>query len=85
MGLYECFDGDAPELVVLKATTQKDFEQGLKQFFDREFPQAAATFDRVLKANSKDQTAQLFLNKSSRYIVQGVPGDWTGVEVMTFK
>ncbi len=85
IGLYECFDGDASELIALKANTQKDFELGLKQFFDREFPQAVATFDKVIKANSKDKTAQIFLNKSSRYIVQGVPDDWTGVEIMTFK
>jgi len=27
----------------------------------------------------------LFLRKSSTYTVEGVPEDWTGVEVMTFK
>lgn len=68
-----------------KAATQSDFEKGLDQFLNREFPEAAGTFNKVLKANATDQPARLFLNKSSRYTIEGVPDDWTGVEVMTFK
>jgi len=85
VGLYECYDGDAPEMVIKKAKTQPDFETGLQQFFNRKFPQAAATFDTVLQENTEDQPARLFLNKSSAHTIEGVPDDWTGVEVMTFK
>jgi class 3 adenylate cyclase len=84
-GLYECFAGDDPEIMDLKTSTLEGFELGLEQFFGREFPQAAVTFDQVLKVNPEDLTARLFLNKSSKNIVQGVPDDWTGVEVMDFK
>ena len=85
VGLYECYDGDDEELAARKHKTQADFEKGLKKFFKREFPQAIATFDKVLKINPDDQPARLFMNKSSECLQKGVPGDWTGVEVMTFK
>lgn len=85
VGLYECYEGDSPEIVVKKMKVQPDFEKGLRQFFNREFAQAAATFDQVLKTNPKDHPARLFMNKSSEYLLNGVPDDWSGVEVMTFK
>jgi hypothetical protein len=85
LGLYECFDGDVLEMAVQKTKTQPDFEKGLQLFFNQEFPEAAATFNKILKVNPEDQTARLFLNKASGYTMQGVPDDWTGVEVMTFK
>jgi two-component system sensor histidine kinase ChiS len=84
-GLYECYDGDQPEIAKRKVQTQPIFEKGLELFFDREFPEAAATFSKVLKVNPDDQPARLFMNKSSENLLQGVPEDWTGVEVMTFK
>lgn len=85
LGLYECYDGDLPELVELKTNTAAIFEKGLELYFEREFPQAAATFDTVLKMNPNDSPAQFFLNRSSGFILNGVPDDWSGVEIMTFK
>ena len=84
-GLYECYDGELSAYSTLKTRTRKDFENGLQQFFDREFPEATATFHKVLKVNPGDHPARLFMNKSSEYLLKGVPDDWTGVEVMTFK
>ena len=85
IGLHECFDGDGTTRTELKTSTLPDFERGLQQFFNREFAQAVATLDQILKKNPNDQTVRLFRNKSSSYLVNGVPEDWTGVEVMTFK
>ncbi len=85
VGIYECYDGDPEENRSKKRQTQPTFEKGLQQFFDKEFPQAAATFDQVLKSNAADEPARLFRDKSSEYSLKGVPEDWTGVEVMQFK
>lgn len=84
-GLYECIQGDPPDLEAHKADTLPDFEAGLQQFLSRDFPNAAATFHKVLRAHPDDQAARLFLNKASRYTIDGVPEDWTGVEIMTSK
>ena len=85
IGIYECLNGDAPEIAQLKLKTIPDFEKGLEHFLAKDFPQASALFAGVIKSNPNDAVAQLFLNKSGRYIHEGIPEDWTGVEVMTFK
>lgn len=85
VGIYECYDGDPADSRNKKLQTHQEFEKGLQQFFDKEFPQAVAIFDQILKFNAADETARLFMNKSSEYLLKGVPEDWTGVEVMTFK
>lgn len=85
VSLYECFDGESPETAAHKAESRADFEKGLALYFDRAFPEASAAFNRVLQKNPADQTARLFLHKASQHTVDGVPDDWTGVEVMTFK
>ena len=56
-----------------------------EEFFNREFPEAVATFSKILKTNPEDQPARLFMNKSGEHMLKEVPDDWTGVEVMTFK
>lgn len=85
VGIFECYDGDTPDLAAHKEKTKSDFEKGLEQFFQREFAEAAAIFRKILKANTNDLPARLFMNKSRAYLLSGVPDDWTGVEVMTFK
>ena len=85
VGIYECVDGDQQQVEALKIQTLSDFEKGLEQFLAREFPQAVATFDKVLRANTSDRPARFFMNRSSEFLLKGVPDDWTGVEVMTFK
>ena len=85
VGIYECFDGDDPELITLKLRTINDFEKGMSHFFSKEFPEASVAFNQVLKLNPEDKTARLFLNKASQYSIEDVPEGWTGVEVMTNK
>lgn len=85
VGIYECFDGDPPEIMTHKLKTLHDFDAGLEHFYARDFPDAATAFNKVVKSNHKDEVAQLFLNKSSRFTYEGVAEDWTGVEVMMFK
>ncbi len=83
--LYECFDGDPPLLFQHKLESQSIFTKAMNQFRNRAFSKAADSFDRVLKINGEDLTARLFLNRARLHEAQGVPDDWTGVEVMSFK
>ena len=85
LGIYECFEGDLPKILDSKRKTVVHFEEGLAHFYAKEFPEAIAVFNTIIKESPKDQVANFFLNKSSRFIHEGVPEDWTGVEVMTFK
>jgi len=85
VAIYECFQGDTPEVREMKNTTLPDFREGLRLYFKKDFPKATVAFQKVLDTNRGDTTAKLFLNKSAQYITSGVSTDWTGVEVMTTK
>lgn len=85
LGIYECFDGDIPELITTKLQTLGLFEAGLSAYFAQDFSKARNMFEEITKGCPDDLTARLFLNKSSIYLEKGVPQDWTGVEKMEVK
>ena len=85
IGVYECFNGDEDIIVELKIKTLKDFEKGLKYFFNKEFPKASAAFDKVLGKNPKDMVAKYFVTKSAEYTISGTPEDWDMVNALDNK
>ena len=85
VGIYECFDGDMPELAEKKYASLELFQEGLNHYFSKDFPRASVVFQEILKTNPDDSVAKLFLNKAAQYIGSGVADDWSGVEMMTFK
>ncbi|MDH3243793.1 MAG: ATP-binding protein, partial [Saprospiraceae bacterium] len=76
---YECFDGDPPEMIEKKLNTKSLYEEGLKQYFEKDFAAATGTFGLILRENQDDKVARYFLSKSAGFIQTGVPDDWTGV------
>ncbi len=80
--IYEIFNGDPEPAIALKLKTKTDFEQGLRHYFDREFSAAAACFKNVLQRHPEDKTAHLYLQRATRFAVQGVGEEWEGVETM---
>ncbi len=85
VGIYECFDGDEEESMVMKQKTLKDFEKGLAHFLADEFPKASAVFDKVLTKNPNDGVAKYFMTKSAEYTISGPPADWKAVNTMQEK
>ena len=85
IGAYECFDGEEHELIELKLKTLPQFDEGLAGFFNKDFAQAAAVFDRILKINPRDRVAEYFRHRSAEFTVNNVPADWTGIEVFEKK
>ena len=85
LDVYECFDADDAEQVQLKQASLQQFQSGLEGYFARDMVAARRYFDQVYQANPADLTAFGFLNRVTQYMVNGIPGDWTGVEVMVSK
>ena len=83
--IFECIDGDLPEVKELKLASLAHFKEGVQYYFAQSFPKAALSFDLVLKQNPRDRTAKLFLNKVGKLITSGVDEDWTGIETMEIK
>jgi len=85
VSVHEVFDGDPPTVIALKEQTKDDFEQGLCLYYDRKFSEASVKFNRVLENHPADRAARIYLKRSANYMVNGVPADWTGVEILTQK
>ena len=83
--LYECIDGDPPDLKAHKLRNLELFNQAMDQYFNREFAMAAVTFQQIYKFDERDQPAKLFLNRAAHLITQEIAENWEGVEMMTTK
>ncbi len=85
VSVFEIYDGDPEHIRELKMRTKADFEEGLHHYFSRKFVESALCFKQVLSVNPDDKTAQLYLERSAQFMVQGVPDDWQGIEIMDSK
>ena len=85
ISIYECFDGDAEEQVLLKKASLTAFHAGLEAYFAKDLTTARKYFDQVYQANPEDKTALGFLSRIHLHLVHGLPEEWTGVEVMASK
>lgn len=83
--VYEVYDGDPQPVAVLKEQTKADFEEGIRLYYDRKFSESSVKFNQVLQNNPQDKAARIYLERCARYMVKGVPEDWTGVEALTKK
>lgn len=83
--VYECFSGDLPEIVDLKKQTLPDFNEGLTNYFNKDFIVTAGHLKKVLTVNPKDVAADRYFRHAAELMVKGVGPDWTGVEIMTEK
>lgn len=85
MGIYECIDGDPVESITLKLETLKDYNKGIKLFFEQQFDKALQAFQKVLDKNPSDSVTQYFVKKSQEYAKEGISKDWQSVNVMDEK
>jgi len=58
--VYEIFDADDSESLVLKQKTVVDFEQGFWLYHQKEYDQAKKLFDKVLEINPEDKAALVY-------------------------
>jgi two-component system sensor histidine kinase ChiS len=81
--VYEVFDGDPQPVVELKEQTKSSFEEGLRLYYERKFSESSVHFNRVLEKNPEDMAARIYLKRCAKYMVNGVPDDWSGVETLS--
>lgn len=85
IAIYEVFDADPEELRNRKLQTLSDFEKAQQLYFERKFADAAKGFINVLNILPDDATTKLYLERSAKFMVEGVPDDWDGVRTMDQK
>ncbi|MEM6265229.1 MAG: two-component regulator propeller domain-containing protein [Bacteroidota bacterium] len=80
IGIYEIIDGDPPEIIQAKIQSFGNYQEGVKAYFSRDFPEASKQFQKVLDINPRDKTAKHHLLNAMKYMVQGVSQRWDGIE-----
>ena len=83
--LYEVFDGDPPELQMLKMETQANLARAQELYYDKKFVDAQVELFKVLGRNPTDKVAWHFLVQAAQCLKDGVPETWTGETVMITK
>jgi two-component system sensor histidine kinase ChiS len=86
ISLYGIFDGDPPEQMDLRKQTQPEFEEGWSNYYAQSFSEAHQHFHSVLEQDPQDKAAQLYLERSTRFMEQEGPIEWDHlVESLTEK
>lgn len=78
--IYEVFDTDPVEILEQKLRTLEDFNRALRCFRRAEFAEALGFFARVLRKNREDKAAQVYVQRCARFLREGTPENWEGVE-----
>ena len=83
--IYECFDGDTDEQIRLKKSSLSDFHSGMDAYFNKDMIASRKYFDLVYQVNPDDRTAFGYLTRIHGHLVNGLPENWSGIEVMASK
>jgi signal transduction histidine kinase/class 3 adenylate cyclase/ligand-binding sensor domain-containing protein/ActR/RegA family two-component response regulator len=83
--IYECYDGEEPEMFNKKKEMNSAFNEGLSHYYNKDFPEASVYFNNIVKKNPKDKTAQYYYKLAIKYAMDGVPYNWSGIEKLLEK
>ena len=81
-GIYECFEGDPPEIQSHKLLSMNAFEKGIRSYQTGDFEAASTYFLAVLKENDSDKTALHFFKKCTDLSEQELPLHWDGIDLL---
>ena len=85
VSIFEVLDGEPADIREVKLATRAAFEEGLTLYYEKQFAEAGVLFSTVLQRNPDDKTARLYLQRTEKYRVEGVPPQWEGIVRMTEK
>ncbi|MFA8299064.1 MAG: adenylate/guanylate cyclase domain-containing protein [Hyphomicrobiales bacterium] len=85
VNIYEIFDGDSKEQVHLKTKTIEPFNNGIALYQKGEFTEAKALFKDIINLNENDDVANIYYKRCNKYIAEGKPENWNGIEILDSK
>jgi two-component system sensor histidine kinase ChiS len=80
--IFEFFDGDSEHDLKMKTETLEMFNKGIEEYYSKQFSKASVYFQQILEVYPEDRTAKIFLVNCAKYMVEGVPDDWDGVDIV---
>lgn len=85
LGIIECINGFDELQFERKRQTLSLFSTAMNSYHDQQFETASQQFQTILTNDPDDLTAHYFLNNTRKYLLEGVPNNWTGAEEMISK
>lgn len=85
VSVYEIYDGDPAELLERKNRSREALEQGIALYFERRVEEALAIFSTLRKDFPEDRVISLYATRCEHYVREGIPDDWTGVDIVEAK
>ncbi|MBI1890524.1 MAG: adenylate/guanylate cyclase domain-containing protein [Burkholderiales bacterium] len=83
--IHEVFDADDDTTRAAKEEILPSWQSAVDLYFAKRFSDAAAMFQAVLQRLPDDKVAQIYLERINQLLANGLPPNWTGVEVMHSK
>jgi len=83
--IFEVFDADPGPAFHFKDKTADAWNHAIALYFERHFEAAARAFSALLALAPDDKPARLYAERAARAARDGVPDDWSGVEVLDAK
>ncbi len=85
VNIFEILDGEKTNQKKLKLETKKAFSQAIESYRNKNFTAADELFQQLKKINPKDKAIQLYIDRCTANLKNGIPEDWDGVETLAFK
>lgn len=68
VSIFECYDGDPPEMIDLKIKTCADFERAVLHYQRQEYSEARLIFNQIAALHPEDLATQLYLQRSTNFM-----------------
>jgi class 3 adenylate cyclase len=83
--VFEIIDGDPEQAKTMKLKTKEEYGRALQFYKKREFDTALRQLEGIHQTNPEDKVIRLYMERCNRYLAQGVPDQWDGVENIDHK
>lgn len=78
--LFEILDGEPEHNRDLKGKTKNRFEKATEIYQNKDFENALKEFQAIVAINPNDTAAHFYIKRCKKFLKNGIPEDWDGVE-----
>lgn len=83
--IFEIINGDDLETQKIKESSYEAYSLALSEYRNHDFSKACQLFNELAEQCPSDKLFKLYAEKCRRIMIEGVPQDWDGAEVMKNK
>lgn len=83
--IHHVFDADADNVYQWQEQDFMQWQTAMELYFNQQFQAAAAIFQQILLQYPSDSPAQLYLERITKLLAEGLSANWQGIESMQSK